>query len=149
MRNGYGYYQNYPAQTGDRPHQRWRLLELQGAQICARSDGLGMGSEFSIELRLAAVASELVEPDAVKRNDASLNRQLRILLVDDNIDSAESRSFLLESNGNDPQLAHDGEAAVSVARSFQLGGGTSRSFLFSEISLTSPVVNALVKAAIR
>ena len=107
-----------------------------------------MGSEFSIELPLA-VASELVEPDAVERNDASLNRQLRILLVDDNIDSAESRSFLLESNGNDPQRAHDGEAAVSVARSFQLGGGTSRSFLFSEISLTSPVVNALVKAAIR
>ena len=96
-----------------------------------------------------AVASELVEPDAVERNDASLNRQLRILLVDDNIDSAESRSFLLDSNGNDSQLAHDVEAAVSVARSFQLDGGTSRSFLFSEISLTSPVVNALVKAAIR
>ena len=107
-----------------------------------------MGSEFSIKLPLA-VASGLVEPDAVERNGASLNRQLRILLVDDNIDSAESRSFLLESNGNDPQRAHDGEAAVSVARSFQLEGGTSRSFLFSEISLTSPVVNALVKAAIR
>ena len=34
-------------------------------------------------------------------------------------------------------------------RPFQLEGGASRSFLFSEISLTSPVVNALVKAAIR
>ena len=34
-------------------------------------------------------------------------------------------------------------------RPFQLEGGASRSFLFSEISLTSPVVSALVKAAIR
>ena len=64
-------------------------------------------------------------------------------------DSAESLSLLLESNGNDLRLADDGEAAVSVARSFQLEGGPSRSFLFSEISLTSPVVSALVKAAIR
>ena len=77
-----------------------RLLELQGGTICARSEERGMGSEFSIELPLD-VASELVEPDAVELNGASLNRQLRILLVDDHIDSAESRSLLLESNGDD------------------------------------------------
>ena len=79
--------------------------------MCARSDGLGRGSEFSIELPLA-VASELVDPDAVERNGASLNRQLklRILLVDDHIDSAESLSLLWESNGEDLRLAHDGEA---------------------------------------
>ena len=93
-----------------------RLLELQGGTICARSEGLGMGSEFSIGLPLD-VASELVEPDAVELNGASLNRQLRILLVDDHIDSAESRSLLLESNGDDLRLADDGEAAVSAARS--------------------------------
>ena len=86
-----------------------RLLELQGETMCARSDGLGMGSEFSIELPLA-VAPELVEPDAVERNGASLNRQLRILLVDDHIDSTESLSLLWESNGGDLRLAHDGEA---------------------------------------
>ena len=94
-----------------------RLLQLQGGTIRADSGGLGMGSEFSIELPLA-VASEFVEPDEVERNGTSLNRQLRILVVDDNIDSAESLSLLLESNGNDLRLAHDGEAAVNVARSF-------------------------------
>ena len=60
-----------------------RRLSFRGSAICAHSDGLGMGSEFSIELPLAD-ASELVEPDAAERNGASLNRQLRILLVDDN-----------------------------------------------------------------
>ncbi len=58
-----------------------RLFELQGAAICARSEGLGMGSEFSVELPLD-VASKLVEPDAVESNGASLNLNTAVEIHD-------------------------------------------------------------------
>ena len=94
-----------------------RLLELQGGTIRALSAGLGMGSEFSIELPLGS-ASEFVAPVEVEAKNTMLDRQRRILVVDDNIDSAESLSLLLESNGHELRLAHDGPNAVTIARSF-------------------------------
>ena len=94
-----------------------RLLELQGGTICARSEGLGTGSEFSIELPLS-LASEVVAPTEGEFNTATSERHLRILVVDDNIDSAESLAILLESNGDELQVAHDGPSAMIMAKSF-------------------------------
>ncbi len=94
-----------------------RLLQLQGGTIRAFSAGLGMGSEFSIELP-RGLASEFVAPVEVEAKAARLDRQRRILVVDDNIDSAESLSLLLESNRNELRLAHDGPNALILAKSF-------------------------------
>jgi CheY-like chemotaxis protein len=45
--------------------------------------------------------------------------RLRILVVDDNVDSAESLSLLLELGGHEVRTAHDGPAALEAARAFQ------------------------------
>lgn len=94
-----------------------RLLQLQGGTISAFSAGLRQGSEFIIELP-PGLAADLVTPIEVKANDATLTRQRRILVVDDNIDSAESLALLLESDGNELRVAHDGETALIVAQAF-------------------------------
>ena len=43
----------------------------------------------------------------------------RVLVVDDNVDAAESRATLLELEGHDTRVAHDGDAAIALAREFQ------------------------------
>jgi CheY-like chemotaxis protein/nitrogen-specific signal transduction histidine kinase len=90
-----------------------RLLEMHGGSIEARSEGRDRGSEFIVRLPLLreeqAVASgtsgrETVEP-----------QRRRILIVDDNEDSAASLAMLLEIAGNETYTAHDGLEAITLA----------------------------------
>jgi PAS domain S-box-containing protein len=95
-----------------------RLLELQGGSVRAESAGPGKGSEFSVELPLVAaptVAAAAHAGDAV----AQANAQRKILVVDDNVDSAESLALMLELEGHQLRIAHDGETALNIARAFQ------------------------------
>ncbi len=94
-----------------------RLLELQGGTIRAFSAGLGTGSEFVIELP-AGVAAECIASEQTAGKSAVSRRRRKILVVDDNVDSAESLTFLLKSNGDELRIAHDGPSALTAARSF-------------------------------
>ena len=97
-----------------------RLVEMHGGKIEAHSAGLGKGSEFVT--RLAALAEPAMEPapePAVVPPMPSSNGSRRVLVVDDNVDSAESLAVLLRLYGHDVRLAHDGEAALEEARSFR------------------------------
>jgi PAS domain S-box-containing protein len=97
-----------------------RLVELHGGKIEAHSAGLGKGSEFVT--RLAALAEPAMEPapePAERPPMPSANGSRRVLVVDDNVDSAESLAVLLRLYGHDVRLAHDGEAALEEARSFR------------------------------
>jgi signal transduction histidine kinase/CheY-like chemotaxis protein len=92
-----------------------RLLELHGGSVDAESPGLNQGSTFVVRLPL----TERVEiPAAVAAPPAS-KAQRRILVVDDNMDAAESLSMLLDLDGHTTRVAHDGEAALRVAAEFQ------------------------------
>jgi PAS domain S-box-containing protein len=98
-----------------------RLVEMHGGRIEAHSAGLGKGSEFVT--RLAALAEPAMEPapdpaEGPPMPSANGSRR-RVLVVDDNVDSAESLAVLLRLYGHDVRLAHDGEAALEEARSFQ------------------------------
>jgi PAS domain S-box-containing protein len=98
-----------------------RLVEMHGGRIEAHSAGLGRGSEFVT--RLAALAEPAMEPapepaEAPPMPSANGSRR-RVLVVDDNVDSAESLAVLLRLYGHDVRLAHDGEAALEEARSFR------------------------------
>jgi len=98
-----------------------RLVEMHGGRIEAHSAGLGRGSEFVT--RLAALAEPAMEPapepvEAPPMPSANGSRR-RVLVVDDNVDSAESLAVLLRLYGHDVRLAHDGEAALKEARSFR------------------------------
>ena len=92
-----------------------RLVEMHGGSIAAKSAGEGQGSEFVVTLpvmkKRAAVASPV--PDMT----SSIPR--RILIVDDNRDSADSLALLFEVTGNQTYLAHDGLEALKAIEQHQ------------------------------
>jgi PAS domain S-box-containing protein len=95
-----------------------RLVELHGGRILAHSEGPGKGSEFILELPLVRTAQ-----DAVSSADTSAAGDkvtaLRVLVVDDNVDNAESMSMLLSLNGHQTRVAYDGMTALEMAEEFQ------------------------------
>jgi PAS domain S-box-containing protein len=92
------------------------LVELHGGSIFASSDGPGFGSAFTLSLPLVAAPS-----DAPADEPAAASEQvtpLRILLIDDNHDSADSLAMLLELKGHEVRVAYEGEQAVQIAPRF-------------------------------
>jgi len=89
-----------------------RLVQLHGGTVTARSEGRGLGSEFEVRLPIAESYPDF-EAAAPERTLDSAAR--RILVVDDNRDSAESIATLLQLSGHRPFVAHDGLAAVEAA----------------------------------
>jgi PAS domain S-box-containing protein len=97
-----------------------RLVEMHGGKIEAYSAGPGKGSEFLARLPTLtepAIVSAIETTEEPPATPAGGSR--RVLVVDDNIDSAESMALLLRLKGHEVRLAHDGEAAVEEARSFR------------------------------
>jgi len=94
-----------------------RLVEMHGGSLTARSKVAGTGSEFvvCIPVLLEPIHSEETEAPA----DPGVTHARRILVVDDNRDSASSLSMLLKLTGNDTAMAHDGEEAVERAEVYQ------------------------------
>lgn len=94
-----------------------RLTQMQGGQIEAKSEGLGKGSVFIVRLPILnnLRASTVTECDDVPDHKS----KLRILVVDDNRDSADSLSMLLKMMGNQTRTAYDGAEAISVTEEFQ------------------------------
>jgi len=95
------------------------LIEMHGGRAEAHSDGVGKGSRFSVYLPL----HEQVMPVTTNQNlriDAPAEMQpLRILVVDDNEDSAESMSLLLQCDGHELDIAYSGETALRMAATMQ------------------------------
>jgi len=91
-----------------------RLVEMHGGSVVARSAGLGHGSEFVVTLPLAAVqtVAAAATPDV---GDAARAQKKRMLVVDDNGDSAESLALLLALAGHETHVAHDGPEALTRA----------------------------------
>ena len=88
------------------------LVELHGGTITAHSAGPGKGSEFTVTLPGAVRAAQTKPAGAGEVSGAAA--QKRILVVDDNIDAGESLKLLLQLDGHEVRLAHDGEQAVDV-----------------------------------
>jgi PAS domain S-box-containing protein len=91
------------------------LVQLHGGTVEAKSEGLGRGSEFMVNLPAASDAAPRFVTDAVA--PAPIGR--RILVADDNQDAADSLAMILELGGHDVRVAHDGRAALSVAQTFR------------------------------
>jgi PAS domain S-box-containing protein len=93
------------------------LVELHGGSVAVASAGPGLGSAFSIRLPLA---SGVVPTDAKSTSSPTGSAYapgLRVLVVDDNEDAAESLGVLLELEGHVAHIAHDGVQALALARS--------------------------------
>jgi PAS domain S-box-containing protein len=89
------------------------LVGLHGGTVEARSDGIGRGSEFVVRLpALAPAAAPL--PVARRSADRVDAGRARILIVEDNVDAAESLAMLLDLLGHQVRVAHDGLAALEL-----------------------------------
>ncbi len=94
-----------------------RLVEMHGGQV-AVSSVLGQGSEFVVRLPVLRTAEPPSLPTPTQTAPPS-GSSLRILVVDDNIDSAISMAMLLGEFGHEVRTEHDGPAAVNAALDYQ------------------------------
>jgi signal transduction histidine kinase/DNA-binding response OmpR family regulator len=95
-----------------------RLVEMHGGSVEARSEGPGRGSEFVV--RLPPFREEPVPADAGGADSAQAGSPgCRVLVVDDNVDAADSLAMLLRLGGCEVRLAHSGADAVEAAPVFR------------------------------
>jgi PAS domain S-box-containing protein len=90
------------------------VVDLHGGRVEARSDGPGRGSEFIVTLPVGA--GKLAQTDAdVDQEVPMAGGGMRVLVVDDNRDAADSCSTLLELSGHSVQAAYTGHEALAIA----------------------------------
>jgi PAS domain S-box-containing protein len=90
------------------------LAEMHGGTLDAQSPGLGQGSTFTV--RLPAVETTDSAPAPVESHEADSRR---VLIVDDNRDSADTATAILRLLGNEVECAYSGSAALDVAAHFR------------------------------
>lgn len=96
-----------------------KLVELHGGRVSAESEGLGQGSKFTVRLpTVAATTIQTPEPEAPRSEEPrpAADRK-KVLVVDDNVDTAHGMARLLELSGYDVVIAHDGPSALEISRS--------------------------------
>jgi PAS domain S-box-containing protein len=94
------------------------LVEIQDGRVQAQSAGLGKGSEFTVKLPVVS-ATPGQAAKTVLTPGVNAGRSLRILVVEDNVDSADSLNLLLRLYGHDLQVARSGPAALEMASAFR------------------------------
>ena len=96
------------------------LVEMHEGSVTAHSAGLGRGSEFVVRLPVRQT------PNADQPRMAALTpcglTSLRILVVDDNSDAADSLATLLRLRGHETRVAHDGPTALQEALALSAPG---------------------------
>ena len=95
------------------------LVEMHGGAVTAKSAGQGKGSIFTVRLPILESRTEGGTPETPEGGPAARGPLRRILVVDDNRDSARSMATLLKLLGNEVSTAHDGVAAVEAAERFR------------------------------
>jgi signal transduction histidine kinase/CheY-like chemotaxis protein len=94
-----------------------RLVELHQGQVSVRSDGAGRGAEFTIVL--PCISEVLPEQVSTQAPGVELPSEgMRVLVVDDNIDAAESIAVLLRLEGHEVKTVNDGAQALACSQVF-------------------------------
>ncbi len=96
-----------------------RLVELHGGTVEAASAGPGKGSELTVRLPISQTEPPAPRGAAGAEEANAAPSRHRILVVDDDEDTADSLSLLLTLSGNEVRSAHDGARAVEVAAAFR------------------------------
>jgi PAS domain S-box-containing protein len=99
-----------------------QLIELHGGSVDAASEGIGRGAEFTVRLPcMRPAAPATAQDDAAVAQAPGQDAPLRVLVVDDNRDSAESMALLLRVSGHQAWVASDGAGALALAREHSPG----------------------------
>jgi CheY-like chemotaxis protein len=99
-----------------------KLVDLHGGSVTAESAGVGQGSTFSVRLPVAPVVEDNALPVPRVEGDAAVTVSpagRRVLVVDDNVDAADSQTILLGIAGYTTATAYSGRDAVQCARAFR------------------------------
>ena len=96
-----------------------RLVEMHGGTVTAHSAGPGEGSEFMICLPVLADRSDAARPAFAGRARPHAESAQRVLVADDNADTARSLAVLLEASGHVVEVAYDGSQAIEAADKFR------------------------------
>ncbi len=91
------------------------LVALHGGTVELRSEGLGEGTEVVVELPIRA---DEVEHLPAGPEHAHPARRLRVLVVEDNSDAADTLRLSLELDGHLVEVARDGDEGVAMAEAF-------------------------------
>jgi CheY-like chemotaxis protein len=91
-----------------------KLAELHGGSVAAASEGPGQGSRFTV--RLPALAESAARPAGPTSLPRVARQASRVLVVDDMQDTARGLAKMIKLLGHDVRVAHDGIAALEVAR---------------------------------
>jgi PAS domain S-box-containing protein len=94
------------------------LVELHGGQIEARSGGIGRGSEFIVCLPVGTASPPKLAGSRAEPEERALVSR-RVLIADDNQDSAESLAMLLRMEGHEVLVVHDGPEALAAVAAFE------------------------------
>ncbi|HEX7079443.1 MAG TPA: PAS domain S-box protein [Gammaproteobacteria bacterium] len=92
-----------------------RLVELHGGSVEARSGGIAAGSKFIVRLPIALPQSAAVKPS---EREGAAGRAKRVMIVDDNVDGADSLARLLALMGHETVTEYDGPSALRRAQQF-------------------------------
>jgi CheY-like chemotaxis protein len=95
-----------------------RLVELHGGRVAAHSS-LGHGSEFVVHLPAVAAPVVAVAATIAAEATAPTQRCLRVLVVDDNVDTVESLGMLMQLEGHAVRTAHSGPGAMAAAGDYR------------------------------
>lgn len=97
-----------------------QLVEMHGGSVTADSPGLGLGSTFTVKLpALSKPSDDLMVQENELADDSAPGRSHRVLVVDDNLDGAESLAMLLQIYGHETRTAHAGDKAIELANEFR------------------------------
>jgi PAS domain S-box-containing protein len=94
------------------------LVEMHGGAVTAESGGLGQGSSFTFTLPLAHTVAAPGTETPGEQEEGAAGAPLRVLLVDDNVDAAETLATLLRLDGHDVRTADNADAALEMAPGF-------------------------------
>jgi signal transduction histidine kinase/ActR/RegA family two-component response regulator len=95
-----------------------RLVEMHDGTVEVKSDGPGKGAEFIVTVPTLEIPTRPTMPVESGTPPSDAASSLRILVVDDNRDSADCLSMLLDALGHVTRTVYDGEAALAAAGSF-------------------------------
>ncbi|HEY0877364.1 MAG TPA: ATP-binding protein [Zeimonas sp.] len=96
-----------------------KLMTLHGGSAIAESPGLGQGSTFTIRLPAIETGRAMSSAALASADGAPGVRRLRMLVVDDNTDAADTLALLLEASGHEMRTAYSGAAALQIAGIFR------------------------------
>jgi CheY-like chemotaxis protein len=92
------------------------LVEMHGGTLVVASNGTGQGCVFTATLPLTAAVPAPAQPARAPVLDYRTPRRFRFLVIDDNVDAAETQAILFRLLGHDAWTAYDGSAALMKAR---------------------------------